>query len=91
MTFKCSNFADSIAREPYGYGKIAKIRYAESSVDRLLNMYGQYLPIGSYPLVPPQEKLLRKYLLRNIELLPPDTLPKFEYKAKLVRKLYEGE
>ena len=25
----------------------------------------------------------------NVELVPPDTLPKYEYKAKLVRKVYE--
>lgn len=25
----------------------------------------------------------------NIELMPPDSLPKYEYKAKLVRKVYE--
>ncbi|MBP1732422.1 MAG: hypothetical protein H6Q55_2851, partial [Deltaproteobacteria bacterium] len=27
----------------------------------------------------------------NVELVPPDALPKFEYKAKLVRKVYEEE
>jgi len=25
----------------------------------------------------------------NVVLVPPDTLPKYEYKAKLVRKVYE--
>jgi len=37
------------------------------------------------------ENLLRDKLVfrANIELVPPDALPKFEYKAKLVRKLYE--
>jgi phenylacetate-CoA ligase len=33
-----------------------------------------------------REKLIFR---ANIELVPPDTLPKFEYKAKLVRKVYE--
>jgi len=27
----------------------------------------------------------------NVELVPADTLPKYEYKAKLVRKLYEEQ
>jgi len=37
------------------------------------------------------EALIREKLIfrANIELMPPDSLPKFEYKAKLVRKLYE--
>ena len=33
-----------------------------------------------------REKLIFR---ANIKLVPPDTLPKFEYKAKLVRKVYE--
>jgi phenylacetate-CoA ligase len=39
------------------------------------------------------EKLIREKLIfrADIELVPPDSLPKFEYKAKLVRKLYEEE
>ena len=38
------------------------------------------------------QKMLREKLIfrSDIELVPPDTLPKYEYKAKLVRKLYEG-
>ena len=37
------------------------------------------------------EGLIREKLIfrANIELVPPDSLPKFEYKAKLVRKHYE--
>jgi len=37
--------------------------------------------------------LIREKLIfrANLELVPPDTLPKYEYKAKLVRKLYEEE
>lgn len=37
------------------------------------------------------EDLIREKLIfrANVELLPPETLPKYEYKAKLVRKLYE--
>jgi len=37
------------------------------------------------------EKLLREKLIfsANVELVPPGTLPKFEYKAKLVEKAYE--
>ncbi|MBW2610100.1 MAG: phenylacetate--CoA ligase family protein [Deltaproteobacteria bacterium] len=37
------------------------------------------------------QKMLREKLIfrSDIELVPPDSLPKFEYKAKLVRKLYE--
>jgi len=37
------------------------------------------------------EALIRERLIfrANVELVPPDSLPKFEYKAKLVRKLYE--
>jgi phenylacetate-CoA ligase len=36
------------------------------------------------------ESLIREKLIfrAEVELVPPDTLPKFEYKAKLVRKLY---
>ena len=39
------------------------------------------------------QTLLRDRLIfrSDIELLPPDTLPKYEYKAKLVRKLYEED
>lgn len=39
------------------------------------------------------EALLREKLIfrSDVELVPPDTLPKYEYKAKLVRKLYEEE
>ena len=39
------------------------------------------------------ENLLRDKLVfrANVELVPPDALPKFEYKAKLVRKVYEEE
>ncbi|MBW1667691.1 MAG: phenylacetate--CoA ligase family protein [Deltaproteobacteria bacterium] len=39
------------------------------------------------------EALIREKLIfrANVELVPPDSLPKFEYKAKLVRKLYEEE
>lgn len=37
------------------------------------------------------ENLIREKLIfrANVELVPPDTLPKYEYKAKLVRKLWE--
>jgi phenylacetate-CoA ligase len=37
------------------------------------------------------EDLLRDKLIfrANIELVAPDSLPKYEYKAKLVRKVYE--
>jgi phenylacetate-CoA ligase len=37
------------------------------------------------------ESILREKLIfrANVELVPPDALPKFEYKAKLVRKHYE--
>ena len=37
------------------------------------------------------EAVIREKLIfrANLELVPPDALPKFEYKAKLVRKLYE--
>ena len=37
------------------------------------------------------EDLIREKLIfrANVELVPPDSLPKFEYKAKLVRKHYE--
>jgi len=37
------------------------------------------------------ESLIRERLIfrANIEMVPPDSLPKFEYKAKLVRKHYE--
>jgi phenylacetate-CoA ligase len=37
--------------------------------------------------------LIREKLIfrANLELVPPDSLPKYEYKAKLVRKLYEEE
>ncbi len=37
------------------------------------------------------EALIRDKLVfrANVELVPPDSLPKYEYKAKLVRKLYE--
>ncbi len=39
------------------------------------------------------ESLIREKLIfrANVELVPPGTLPKFEYKAKLVRKFYDGE
>jgi len=39
------------------------------------------------------EALIRERLIfrAKIELLPPGSLPRFEYKAKLVRKLYEEE
>ena len=39
------------------------------------------------------EALIREKLIfrANVELVPPGTLPKYEYKAKLVRKLYEEE
>ncbi len=39
------------------------------------------------------EGLLRKKLIfsSNVELVPPGTLPKFEYKAKLVKKAYEDK
>ena len=39
------------------------------------------------------ENLLRDKLVfrANVEVVPPDSLPKFEYKAKLVRKVYEEE
>ncbi len=38
------------------------------------------------------ETLIREKLIfrANVELLPTDSLPKYEYKAELVRKLYEG-
>lgn len=37
------------------------------------------------------EELIRAKLVfrADVELVPPDTLPRFEYKARLVRKLYE--
>lgn len=37
------------------------------------------------------ETLIREKLIfrANVELVPPDSLPKYEYKAKLVRKVYE--
>nr|NIQ40342.1 hypothetical protein [Pseudomonadota bacterium] len=37
------------------------------------------------------EELIREKLIfrANIELVPPGSLPKYEYKAKLLRKLYE--
>jgi phenylacetate-CoA ligase len=37
------------------------------------------------------EALIREKLIfrADLELVPADTLPKYEYKAKLVRKLYE--
>jgi phenylacetate-CoA ligase len=37
------------------------------------------------------EELIRAKLIfrARVELVPPDSLPKFEYKAKLVRKHYE--
>ncbi len=39
-----------------------------------------------------QRMIREKLIFRSeIELLPQDTLPKYEYKAKLVRKLYEEE
>ncbi len=39
------------------------------------------------------EELIREKLIFRayVQLVPPDSLPKFEYKAKLVRKLYEEE
>lgn len=39
------------------------------------------------------EELIREKLIfrARVELVPPDSLPKFEYKAKLVRKHYEGK
>jgi phenylacetate-CoA ligase len=39
------------------------------------------------------EAMIREKLIfrSDIELVPPDTLPKAEYKAKLVKKLYEEE
>ena len=39
------------------------------------------------------ETLIREKLIfrANVELVPKDSLPKFEYKAKLVRKVYEEE
>ncbi len=39
------------------------------------------------------ETLIRDKLIfrANVELVPPDSLPKYEYKAKLVRKLYEED
>lgn len=37
-----------------------------------------------------EETMREKLVFRSdIELVPPDTLPKYEYKAKLVRKVYE--
>lgn len=43
------------------------------------------------PLKQELEGLIRDKLIfrPDIEMVPPDSLPKFEYKAKLVRKLYE--
>lgn len=39
-----------------------------------------------------EETIRDKLVFRSdIELVPPDSLPKYEYKAKLVRKLYEEE
>ena len=39
-----------------------------------------------------EEKLREKLVFRaKIELVPEETLPRFEMKAKLIRKLYEGE
>ena len=37
------------------------------------------------------ESVIREKLIfrANVELVPPDSLPKYEYKAKLVRKVYE--
>jgi phenylacetate-CoA ligase len=37
------------------------------------------------------ERLIREKLIfrADVELVPPDSLPKYEYKAKPVRKLYE--
>jgi phenylacetate-CoA ligase len=37
------------------------------------------------------EKLLREKLIfsSNVELVPPGTLPKYEYKAQLIEKTYE--
>ena len=37
------------------------------------------------------EALIREKLLfrANVELVPADSLPKYEYKVKLVKKLYE--
>ncbi|MFH1116932.1 MAG: AMP-binding protein [Pseudomonadota bacterium] len=39
------------------------------------------------------ESVIREKLIfrTNVELVPADTLPKYEYKAKLVRKLYEEQ
>ena len=39
------------------------------------------------------ETLIREKLIfrTNVELVPKDTLPKYEYKAKLVRKVYEED
>ena len=39
------------------------------------------------------EKLIREKLVfrSNVELVPEGSLPRFEYKGKLVRKLYEGK
>jgi len=39
------------------------------------------------------EALIREKLIfrANVELVPPDSLPKYEYKARLVRKVYEEE
>jgi len=39
------------------------------------------------------QKMIREKLIfrSDLELVPPDSLPKYEYKAKLVRKLYEEE
>jgi phenylacetate-CoA ligase len=39
-----------------------------------------------------EEKLREKLVFRaEVELVPEETLPRFEMKAKLIRKLYEGE
>ena len=37
------------------------------------------------------ETIIRDKLIfrANIELVPPESLPRYEYKAKLVRKIYE--
>jgi phenylacetate-CoA ligase len=39
------------------------------------------------------EAMLREKLVfrADVELVPEETLPRFEMKAKLIRKLYEGE
>jgi phenylacetate-CoA ligase len=39
------------------------------------------------------EETLRQKLIfsAEVELVPPDTLPRYEMKAKLIHKLYEGE